>query len=46
MLPELLRDLEQGRWVVLDAASTSPPAHLLPEGPGVVVSSGGSSGDV
>ena len=44
MLPELLRDLEQGRWVVLDAASTSPPAHLLPEGPGVVVSSGGSSG--
>ena len=44
MLPELLRDLEQGRWVVLDAASTSPPAHLLPEGPGVLVSSGGSTG--
>ena len=44
MVPELLRDLEQGRWVVLDSRSDRPPAHLLPEGPGVVVSSGGSSG--
>ena len=44
MLPELLRDLEQGRWVALAEGSDRPPAHLLPEGPGVVVSSGGSSG--
>lgn len=44
MAPELLRDLEQGRWVALAEGSELPPAHLLPEGPGVVVSSGGSSG--
>ena len=42
--PELLRDWEQGRWVALAEESERPPDHLLPEGPGVVVSSGGSSG--
>ena len=42
----LLMQLAKGGWVQLDGAAASPkvPVTLLPDGPGVVISSGGSSG--
>ncbi|MDA0258546.1 MAG: O-succinylbenzoic acid--CoA ligase, partial [Cyanobacteria bacterium] len=42
----LLMQLAEGGWVQLDgaAASSKVPATLLPDGPGFVISSGGSSG--
>ena len=42
----LLMQLAAGGWVQLDGAVASPkvPVTLLPDGPGVVISSGGSSG--
>ena len=42
----LLMQLAAGGWVQLDGAAASPkvPVTLLPDGPGVVISSGGSSG--
>ena len=42
----LIRQLAEGGWVQLDGAAASPqvPATLLPDGSGVVISSGGSSG--
>ena len=42
----LLRQLAEGGWIQLDGTNASPevPASLLPDGPGVVISSGGSSG--
>ena len=42
----LLMQLAEGGWVHLDgaAASSKVPATLLPDGPGFVISSGGSSG--
>ena len=42
----LLMQLAAGGWVQLDGAAASPkvPVTLLPDGPGFVISSGGSSG--
>ncbi|BEV35270.1 AMP-binding protein [Synechococcus sp. M16CYN] len=43
-LDNLLQELDAGRWVSLQGTPLLLPHRLLPSGPGVIISSGGSTG--